>query len=92
MSFESRHKSKLRLHNVNTGFNTSLQASAGIGSIAQKQSDFQNETSRTVEDNKYGLSDQEYRAYVKDCQESVEMCSDVHHFYSNNADVFNYFL
>lgn len=77
---------------MNTGLQTSLDASTCIESIRQEQTEFQNESSQAVAEDKYGLSDSEYRTYVKDCEESAEMCSDVHHYYSNNADVFNHFL
>lgn len=38
----------------------------------------------------YGLSDLEYKVYLEDCQESVDLYVDIHHFLTTNTDVSNY--
>lgn len=77
---------------MTTGFKTTRQASAGVHSNSLQQNSFQGVAVLSSEEDQYGLSDRDFRIYAEDCKESVEMCSDVQHFYSNNPDVFNYFL
>jgi len=49
-----------------------------------------NRNASVREINQYGLSDLEYKVYLEDCKESVDLYSDIHNFLTTNADVSNY--
>ena len=41
-------------------------------------------------DERYGMSEADYQAYLEDCRESAEVYEDIYHFITHDPDVASY--